>query len=570
MQEIDPTYEQSGDDTGSDSPRNWRRLLILSCTALVVVLLVLLPPLISVNRFQRRIATSISESLGRPVHLDKVSLNLLPLPGFTLENFVVSEDPEFGSEPIIRANSVKATLRISSLWRKRVEFSTISFTEPSVNLVHARTGKWNIESILVHAAHIDAAPTAQKSAGAAPRFPYIEATGARLNLKLDDEKTPMSLTDAEFALWLPDTQAFHLRLQARPVRTDTSVSDTGLLEVEGTLGRAASMAQVPISLRGEWSKAPLGEASRMLFGHDAGLRGEMTLSATAQGTVGSSKLQARLRLNDARRAEFVPEKTLSVDMQCLATATGAFHGLEDVRCNWPPAGSSDAPLLKITGALPDIHRPGMATARIAAPGLPAATLLEWLHVASARVPADISAKGTLTWDLSWRLGASGSGLGWTGGMLMKDAGLINPRGGAESLVSGDVSLQSVGGAAAEVAETRRGKRVTPAPAASADGFVLAPVELALGGREPATLEGRFDARGYTLHLTGMASSARMLALGAALPLFGDGLAAVLPTNRAAGPYRVDLTATRPWGGAQVWTDGTVRAPAPRVTRRGRR
>ena len=31
---------------------------------------------------------------GRPVHLDRVSLNLLPLPGFILENFVVEEDPD--------------------------------------------------------------------------------------------------------------------------------------------------------------------------------------------------------------------------------------------------------------------------------------------------------------------------------------------------------------------------------------------------------------------------------------------------------------------------------------------
>ena len=57
------------------------------------------PPLLNVGRYQRRIVTSMSESLGRPVHLDKVTLHLLPMPGFTLDNFVVSEDPAFGNEP---------------------------------------------------------------------------------------------------------------------------------------------------------------------------------------------------------------------------------------------------------------------------------------------------------------------------------------------------------------------------------------------------------------------------------------------------------------------------------------
>ena len=568
MQEIDPTYEQSG-ETGSAQHRRFRRLILFLFAVLAVLLLAILPPLISMNRLQRRIVTSISDSLGRPVHLDKVTLNLLPLPGFTLENLVVSEDPAFGAEPIIQADSVRATLRISSLWRKRIEFSTISFTDPSVNLVHTADGKWNLESILVRAAHIAAAPTAQKSAGSAPRFPYIEATGARLNLKLDQEKMPLSLTDADFALWLPDPQQFHLRLQAHPARTDTDVSDTGTLEVEGTLGRATSLGQVPINLKGEWSNAPLGEASRVLFGRDAGLRGEMALSVSAQGTVGTSSLQARLRLTDARRADFIPERSLTVDLQCLGTATGAFHGFEDVRCNWPPSGSSEAPMLTITGALPDIRRLNSATLDVVTPGLPAATLLEWLHVASARVPADISADGSVTGGLSWRPTNSAdlfSLANWSGQVLVKNASLINPHAGTSSLIAGDIALQSTAQAATE---THHGRHRALLPA-SPDGFVLAPTALALGGKDPATLDGHFDATGYTLHLTGMASSVRMLALAGVLPKLGDGLADVLPTNRAAGPYRVDLTANRPWGGAQVWTDGTVHPAAPHPKHRAHR
>ena len=118
MQETDPTHAQS--DTDSARPGIHRRFLFLWLAFAALVLLAIVPPLISVNRFQHRIATSISQSLGRPVHLDRVTLNLLPLPGFTLNNLVVDEDPAFGSEPIIRANSVRATLRIRSLWTKRV------------------------------------------------------------------------------------------------------------------------------------------------------------------------------------------------------------------------------------------------------------------------------------------------------------------------------------------------------------------------------------------------------------------------------------------------------------------
>ena len=68
----------------------------------------------------------------------------------------------------------------------------------------------------------------------------------------------------------------------------------------------------------------------------------------------------------------------------------------------------------------------------------------------------------------------------------------------------------------------------------------------LGGPTPATLLGSADTTGYTLRLFGPIALARLLALGNALPPFGDGLAAILPKNRPAGPIRLDLTAHRPW------------------------
>ncbi len=560
MQEMDPTYEYGeavdADVAPSLSTHTLRRLLYVAFAALVVLLLVLLPPLISLSRYQKRIANSIGDSLGRPVHLDKVSLNLLPLPGFTLENFVVDEDPAFGAEPVIRSSSVRATLRVTSLWRRRIEFSTISFSDQtSVNLVHTAAGKWNVESILLHAAHLATAPTAQKSAGPAPRFPYIEATGARLNLKLGHEKTPISLTDADFALWLPDPQQWHLRLQGHPTRTDANVSDTGTVQLEGTLGRAASLGQVPLSLRGEWRNVPLGQASLVLLGRDAGIRGDMTLSANAQGTVSNSALQTRLQLTGARRADFVPVQSLDVDLQCLGTATNNFHGFQDIRCSWPPAGSSDPPTLAISGSLPDIRALHTAAIEIGTPGLPAATLLDWLHIASSRVPADVAASGTLTGTLSYHPNA-GNSTPWQGEMLITKAALINPRGSNTSLVAGDVTLQSV--TQPSPASHHSKHPISPLPQS---GFELTPTSLDLGGKDPAILDGHFDDAGYTLHLTGLASIARLHALATALPHFGDGLAEVLPTNRAAGPFHVDLTAVRNWGGVQVWTDNTVH-PVP--------
>jgi AsmA protein len=564
MQETDSTYMQSDEE----SPRSggiFRRYLFWWLALVALLLLAIIPPLITVNRLQRRIATSISQSLGRPVHLDGVTLNLLPLPGFTLDNLVVDEDPAFGSEPIIRANSVRVTLRLSSLWTKRVEFSTISFTDPSVNLVHLANGKWNLESILLQASHIEAAPTAQKKAGPTPRFPYIEATGARLNIKLGQEKIPLSFTDAEFALWLPSPEQWHLRLKANPARTDTVVSGSGTIQIEGTLGRASSLRQVPIHLQGEWRDAPLGGASRVLLGRDAGWRGNMTLSANIQGMVGHSSVEAKLSAEDARRADFVPKQPLNIELECLGTATNLFHSFDKVRCSWPPSGSSGIQVLMLSGSLPDIHDLNSATVDISIPGIPADTLVDWLHVVNERLPADVSMGGTLTGSVSHHPNALPAAPAWQGALFLTGAKLMTANTGTSSLVSGNIAVRSILQPATK--KNFRAKHVTPE--ATGSSFVLAPTALALGGKEPAMLEGHFDATGYTLHLTGMASSSRLLALGNALPELGDGLMKALPPSHEAAPSAIDLTAVRPWGGAQVWTANSER-PVVRHSRHTRR
>ena len=573
MQEMDPTYEPidvpapDADVPPTISRRTLRRLLYIAFAALAILLLVLLPPLISLNRYQKRVAASISESLGRPVHLDRVSLNLLPLPSLTLENFVVDEDPAFGNEPVIRAASVNATLRISSLWSRRFEFSTISFTDPSVNLVHLSNGNWNLDNILLHAAHIDAAPTAQKKRGPAPRFPYIEATGARLNLKLDNEKTPVSFTEADFALWLPDPQQWHLRLRARPARTDTNVSDTGIFSLDGTLGRADSLSHVPISLQGVWRNVPLGQASLLLLGRDANLRGNLIFSANAQGTIGNSAIQTRIQIAGGRRADFVPAESLDADLQCLATATADFHAFEDIHCSWPPSGSSTPPTLALSSSFLEVRNPANSTVEIATPGLPAATLLDWLRIASSRIPAEVTASGILTGAVSYHPNAPNP---WQGQLQLTNASLINPhssRSGPDPLrtaplLTGDVTLQSL--TAPPPDPRHKLHRVsTPTPT----GFELSPTSLDLGGKDPATLEGHIDSTGYTLHLTGMASIARLQAFASAIPQLGDGLAEVLPTNRAAGPFRIDLTCTHTWGTPQTWTDNTTQPTKPKPRHR---
>jgi hypothetical protein len=604
MPDVDPIHEQDAVNADSDaelkapSPRQRiRRLVVFGSVLFVVLMLILLPPLLNVNRFQRSIARNIGMSLGRPVHMDRVSLTLLPTPGFILENFVVNEDPTFGNEPIIRAATVHARLRVSSLWSRRFEFSSISLTEPSINLVHTADGRWNIESIFLQAARIEAAPTAQSYVSAAPRFPYIEATGARINLKLDQVKTPFSLTDADFALWLPEPHQWHVRLEAHPSRTDTAPAEIGTLRVEGTLGRATTLADVPVSLHGELRKAQLGGASQFILGRDAGLRGELTLTAGVVGTIGNNAVEANLALGSARRAEFIPPHLLALETHCTATAQGNFHSFSDIECRWPAAGSSDRSVMILAGSVPDIRQPRAASFDLTVPALPSTELMDWIRVASRYPPEGLLATGTLAGNLAYNgipQKSGGSGVRpramtiplstWSGEFDVSGETLQLADPSAKPIPLGEITLLPAS-AVDDGANARplRNPKPSPARAAAATGFVLSPIALPLGGKEPATLEGHFDTKGYTLHLTGNVVLAQLIALGEAVPQLGSGLreildpaategnarpvggekvsvslaasAPVAPASApdpASAPVHVDLTADRPWGGPQAW------------------
>src|SRR5271157_1423792 len=170
--------------------RKRRRLAAagLALAALAAILAVLIvPPLVSVSRYKSRITQLMAASLGRPVRLSSVELRLLPRPGFVLTDLTVEEDPAYGAEPVLHANTVTASVRLLSLWRGRLEISRISVDEASLNLVRTPEGRWNLDPLFrTAAARAGAADNAGPHRGVP--LPYLEATNSRINVKSGAEK----------------------------------------------------------------------------------------------------------------------------------------------------------------------------------------------------------------------------------------------------------------------------------------------------------------------------------------------------------------------------------------------
>jgi hypothetical protein len=496
------------------------RRVAIAATAVFLLLLaaVVLPPLINAGRFRERIAANIGAAIGRPVRMDAVTMRLLPRPGFELTNFVVGEDPAFGYEPAMRAHSVTAAVRWLPLLAGRIEIARISLTEPSVNLERNAQGHWNFESILERTQHISAAPTSARAKGTQPRFPYVEATGGRINFKRGAEKLPLSLTDSELALWLDSPDEWRFRLRAQPVRTDLNAAESGALEVQASIHRdtagAPGLASLHAEMSAEWRRIPVGQFTRLMRGRDEGWRGLGDVRVTLRGTSAEAAFTARVGVEDFRRTEFVPSQTMDIDALCAGSVTAVAsprRTIKSLQCNLPAGGGNVAVTLA-TEPSTRVH--------IAAANVSDAWLMEMAgraapSLAASGATVDGLCGGAFDWDetAARRL----SGAGECAPFALHVPGLVNP------MTAARVRFVAGGSAVAtQSARPERGGRrargaavVVAAPSAPLE---MQPVSFALGAATPLVVSAGFSRAGWALSVSGAAGLRELLAVGQAAGL----------------------------------------------------
>ena len=510
---------------------------------LLLTIAVLIPPLVNIGRYHRIIAASISRSIGRPVHMSSVTLRLLPLPNFEIADFLVEEEPEFGAEPILRAASVVAYPRLTSLWRGKLEIARIHFDEASFNLVRAPDGSWNFASILVQAAHSPEAPTGQRHPGNAPRFPYIEATNSRINFKEGNEKKPLSFLNSDLSVWLDNPDEWGLHFRAQPVRTDLDLdlADTGILRIDGTLERAAMLNKMPVKLNAEWSAAPLGQLSRLTMGEDIGWRGDLNVEATVSGSASQAQIKTVLKINGLHRSEFSPAQPMDIETLCHADYRKASSSLEDIDC----ASAVGSGKLELTGYVRDMQtrlRTGLA---LNVHRVPASAVLSWLQEVRDGLGNGMRVVGAVNGH--FRYASSGVQPPQLSGEMGLSSLTLIPADSSRPVSLAPVRLQlenqppstSLGSSPAQAAIFP----VLPA-------LLLQPARLSLGAPAPLTIDGRFTLTGFDIHLTGSGAVGRLRGLSKAFSWPGEGAPTAQPRPAVAlsttGTATLDLNIRGPW------------------------
>jgi len=114
--------------------------------AILLLILIVLPFLININRFRPQVESEASAALGRQVTVGNLSLSLLS-GRVGADNIAIADDPAFSKSPFVTAQSLKVGVELLPLLSSQLHVTYITLEQPQITLLKAANGKWNFSSI---------------------------------------------------------------------------------------------------------------------------------------------------------------------------------------------------------------------------------------------------------------------------------------------------------------------------------------------------------------------------------------------------------------------------------------
>jgi hypothetical protein len=411
--------------------RRWWKLA-LAMAGLLIAAQIGVSLLVRTHGVHNFLVAQLSRAFGRPVEVRHFGARLLPSPTLAASGITVGEDPAFGNEYFLRAESFSAGLRWTGLLRGRFEFGTLAFARPSLILVRNPEGRWNLERWL---------PPAKSSAAdravfygptqATPsnHLQKIEFDEGRVNFKLEYDKQTFAFTDVSGSVEQIAPGRWELQLAATPWRSGVALQSTGRVRVLGDLAGTSTRLQ-PAQVQVHWDEASLADIFRLWSGQDYGVRGVFALEATLQSGIaapdatpappaplpGGWTFSVHARATRIHRWDFAER---SDNPRLNASVKGNFFS--DTRAVEPAHFSMEAPQSNLRGyfsiggfAQPDI------LLRVDSMGVQAADLLAWCRAFQSDIDEGISVQQFFTGSAmlrGWPLQLESAGFSSAGGTL---------------------------------------------------------------------------------------------------------------------------------------------------------
>ena len=98
----------------------------------LALLVLALPFLVDLNRYQAQYLPILEAALNRKVSIERIRLMIIPRLGVRLQGLAVSDDHAFGSAPFASLKSLEIGVKLAPLFSRRVEVEEIAIQDPVI------------------------------------------------------------------------------------------------------------------------------------------------------------------------------------------------------------------------------------------------------------------------------------------------------------------------------------------------------------------------------------------------------------------------------------------------------
>jgi AsmA protein len=346
--------------------------------AVVVVIVLALPMFIDVNSFRPKIESEISNALGRKAEIGELSLSIFR-GRVSAANISIADDPAFSNSPFLTAKSVRIGVDLLPLiFSKKLNITGITLDEPSISLLSAPSGKWNISSLA------GSSPKSETSTGGAPpgslSIAKLEVTDGKLLVgKVSSTAKPLTIENLNI-----EVEDFSSTTQF-PFTLTADLPGNGKMKLEGKAGPIAP-AGTPLQASLEIEKmdlSMLGADPSMGLGGIGSLDGKLDSdgkTAKINGSLSLDKLKLSPKGSPAGRSIQVKFATdYSLERQAGTISSGDVSvgkAVAHLTGNYQAAGGATVMNLKLN-----------------APALPVAEVGALLPALGVTLPAGSGLKG---------------------------------------------------------------------------------------------------------------------------------------------------------------------------------
>ena len=120
---------------------------ILIAVVLAVGVIISLPFLIDLNKYQDQYKPLIEDALNRKVQIQDIRLTIWPQFGARVAGFTVLDDPAFGSSLFTSLQSLDVGVKLMPLLGGKVEVEGITLRDPDITIIKNKNGVLNVSTI---------------------------------------------------------------------------------------------------------------------------------------------------------------------------------------------------------------------------------------------------------------------------------------------------------------------------------------------------------------------------------------------------------------------------------------